>query len=308
MAGNCLGVSAATYPSELTGLPVDAALQNQRPVAIMVDNEKAALKHYGISQADIQYEMVNSTANNRITRSMYIVKDWNAIQKFGNIRSTRPTNLLVAPEFNAVVIHDGGPYYCDAYYPTVDHISGGFSRINNGKKPEYTEYVTTGQISQKMTASGISPAYKAGFNKPKFTFGNAVLSAGSAASSVSLPFPKTSSALKYNASKGSYDHYLYGAAHVDAGNNTTVSYKNVILQCVDMAQLDKNGYMIYNVIGGGKGYYITDGKAMPINWVKTSATDRTLYYYDDCSELVVNPGKTYVGLVPSDSWAKVAIK
>ena len=34
-----------------------------RPIAVMVDNEKVALKHFGTAEADIVYEMMNSTAN-----------------------------------------------------------------------------------------------------------------------------------------------------------------------------------------------------------------------------------------------------
>ena len=121
------------YRSELTNEWIDEALQNQRPVAIMVDNEKTALLHYGLTQADIVYEMMNSTANGEITRFMALVKDWNSITQFGSIRSVRPTNFMIAPEYNAVVVHDGGPFYIDPYLknPWVDHLSVGFARVNN---------------------------------------------------------------------------------------------------------------------------------------------------------------------------------
>ena len=58
---------------------------------------------------------MNSTANGRITRFMAIVKDWGKIEQFGSIRSARPTNFLLAAEWNAVVCHDGGPFYIDEY-------------------------------------------------------------------------------------------------------------------------------------------------------------------------------------------------
>ena len=64
------------YRSELTNEWIDESLQNQRPVAIMVDNEKTALPHYGLNDADIVYEMMNSTANGEITRFMALFKDW----------------------------------------------------------------------------------------------------------------------------------------------------------------------------------------------------------------------------------------
>lgn len=64
----------AAYVSELTGLPTSIALQTQRPVAVMIDNDTKALPHYGLSEADVVYEMMNSTANKRVTRLMAIYK------------------------------------------------------------------------------------------------------------------------------------------------------------------------------------------------------------------------------------------
>ena len=40
----------------------------------MVDNESIALPHYGLSQADVVYEMMNSTLNGRFTRFMVLVR------------------------------------------------------------------------------------------------------------------------------------------------------------------------------------------------------------------------------------------
>ena len=58
------------YRSELTNEWIDESLKNQRPIAAMVDNESTALPHYGLSDADVVYEVMNSTKNGRITRLM----------------------------------------------------------------------------------------------------------------------------------------------------------------------------------------------------------------------------------------------
>ena len=124
-------VPEGMYLSELTGEPISEELKTQRPIAAMVDNESIALPHYGTAEADIVYDIMNSTANDRITRMMVVVKDWNSIPQLGNIRSTRPTNVLMAAEYNAILCHDGGPYYINQYLaePWADHISGAFSRV-----------------------------------------------------------------------------------------------------------------------------------------------------------------------------------
>ena len=82
--------------NELTGELIDESLANQRPIAVMVDNESIALPHYGLTQADVVYEMMNSTENGRITRFMALVKDWETLEQFGSIRSARVTNCILA--------------------------------------------------------------------------------------------------------------------------------------------------------------------------------------------------------------------
>lgn len=67
------------YRSELTNELIDDSLKDQRPIAVMVDNESIALPHYGLSHADVVYEMMNSTLNGRITRSwrcLRIMRVW----------------------------------------------------------------------------------------------------------------------------------------------------------------------------------------------------------------------------------------
>ena len=146
----------AAYVSELTGLPTSIALQTQRPVAVMIDNDTKALPHYGLSEADVVYEMMNSTANKRVTRLMAIYKDWQNVGQIGNVRSTRPTNILLASEWNAILIHDGGPFYNNPYFKStgISHLSGGFSRVKNGKAQEFTEYVLKNDIAKQVTKSG----------------------------------------------------------------------------------------------------------------------------------------------------------
>ena len=67
-------VPEGMYLSEITGEPISEELKDQRPVAVMVDNEKTALPHFGTSEADVVYELMNSTQNDRITRLMCIMR------------------------------------------------------------------------------------------------------------------------------------------------------------------------------------------------------------------------------------------
>ena len=308
-------VPAATYTSELTGLPISTALASQRPVAVMIDNDTRALPHYGLAEADVVYEMMNSTANNRVTRLMALYKDWNKVGQIGNIRSTRPTNILLASEWNALLVHDGGPFYNNPYFKStgISHLSGGFSRVKNGKATEFTEYALGTDISRKAASAKISASYSStdaqAAAQSHWKYGTVDMSAyGLPGTLAKLDcFKLTKPSLHYNASTGMYDYYESRVLMKDGEDKQAVAFKNVIIQDCSFHQYDKNGYLIYNVIGEGFGYYLTGGKMIPITWRKASETGATKYYDATGQEITLNPGKTYIAICPSDDWKSVTI-
>ncbi len=314
-------VPEGMYRSELTNELLDISLINQRPIAALVDNEYTALPHYGLSEADIVYEMMNSTLNNRITRFMVLVKDWESIERLGSIRSVRPTNCLLAAGWNAILCHDGGPFYVDDYLAQdySDNFSGTFSRIDNGKAREFTEYIVSGDLESNFANySGVSEEYTDTYVGPHFQFALPSTPVEFletdypiAASEVLLPFEHNSSMLEYNAESGLYEYSEYGEPHLDPGNdNAQLAFKNVIIQECTFSQLDENGYMVFNVLGNGNlGYYMTEGQAVPISWVKNTPEEPTVYYnFNTGEEITLNTGKTYIALVPSDDWNDLVVK
>ncbi len=318
------------YRSELTGEWIDEELKDQRPMAIMVDNESLAWDHYGVNQADIVFEMMNSTANGRITRLMCIIKDYENIELFGSIRSIRPTNFLAGGAFNAVYLHDGGPFYINDYLamPEYEHISGSFARVPNGKGSTYTEYVTgdtyknssTGKtyagLVEQLESNGIDRKYNQYYEGPSLNFSPdkidlSDVSGSMDAKTIVQPFPHTNSTLKYDEESGKYNLYCYDKLHVDAGDdNKPTEFENAIVLCCDHVQLDENGYMLYNFLTSTPkdGYYCTGGKAIPIGWINPTYTSPISFLNKDGSPLEINIGKSYISIVPEDSWDKLEME
>ncbi len=318
-----------SYRSELTNEWIDEDLKDQRPIAVMVDNEKTALPHYGLTEADVVYEIMNSTLNDRITRFMVLVKDWESITQLGSIRSVRPTNFMLAAEWNAVLCHDGGPFFIDTWVAKdyTNNFSGGFARFSNGKATEFTEYITYDKytnsnkgktydgLKQRFANSKYTTTYNQYYDGPHFQFAAdeqtfSDRSDADTATVVELPFPHNKSTLKYNESTGTYDYYEYGAAHLDPLHDSAqLTFKNVILQNTTFSELGE-GYLIYNAIDSGRdGYYITNGQAIEVTWTKSGESDITVYYDKKTGkEIELNTGKTYISLIPSDSWSDLVIK
>lgn len=336
------------YASELTGLPTPIEIKDQRPIAVMIDNESTALPHYEVAEADIVYELMNSTANDRVTRLMCIRKDWKSIKQMGSFRSTRPTNIPLAGEYNAILIHDGGPFYINDYIAKAycDHLSGGFCRFDNGKNWEFTEYVTAEPtqgktlnggtttydgLIQRIASANISPTYNSYAPKRDthfilrdygidMTLTEMGYTDVMTANDISIgTFKHTQSALKYNPETSTYDFYLYGNIQKDAEDGEVVSFNNVFLQCADFHQYDEHGYLVYMYMSTEldqnkyAGYYITNGEAIKVFWQRPIPDpyldyDITKFYDMDGNEIQINPGKTYIGMVPSDGWSTVSIK
>jgi hypothetical protein len=305
------------YRSELTNEWIDESLKDQRPIAVMVDNEKKALPHYGLTQADVVYEMMNSLLNGRITRFMALVKDWGSLEQFGSIRSARTTNFMIAPEWNAVVCHDGGPFYINPYLELsyVDNFSGTFSRVDNGKATEYTEYILAGDLEKNFESKGLDTTYNEYYPGAHYQFANekhpVELEGDSAIEAylVDFPFQHNETELHYDEDTQLYYYYEYGEAHLDPANdNAQLCFKNVLIQKCDYIQYDENGYMGFEVkVSDQEGYYVTNGNAIPVTWTKTSDTEPTRYYYEDGTEITINTGKTYIAFVPSDDWDDLVI-
>lgn len=307
-----------TYFSETTGLPIATSLKNQRPIAVMVDCEYIALPHSGIAEADIVYDMVNNEYNDRITRFMAVYKDYDNIALIGNIRSARTTNVWLAGEWNAILVHDGQAFYAEDYLAedyAAQNLSGGFTRINNGKPTEFTEFIVPGEVSQRIQEAGFDKNYNSyqqtgdHFNYVKYTT-TLDTSALYDATSVQEPFPHNGTTLAYNVDTKSYDLSMFGSLHTDEEDGQVLSFTNVLLLNSSMVQYPSGGYVYYEILGTtGSGYYLTNGKRQSITWKKgPNETDITHYFDANGNELQMNRGKTYISYVPSDAWEELAIQ
>ena len=109
--------------STLTNEWIEGDLKDARPISIMVPNDSSALPHYNLSKADILYEC---PVEGNITRSMAVIKDWENLDRIGNVRSCRDYFVYWAFEWDSIYLHFGGPYYINEIIERkdTDHITG----------------------------------------------------------------------------------------------------------------------------------------------------------------------------------------
>lgn len=93
----------------------------------------------------------------------------------------------------------------------MDDFNGGFSRVNNGKSREYTEYIVSGDLDKKFASTGASKEYNKYYTENHFKFAkeDTDIADGTSAVTVDIPFPHNGSYLTYDESEKVYKYFEY---------------------------------------------------------------------------------------------------
>jgi len=109
--------------SRLTNEWVDVAVADTRPIAVMIPNEANAIPHYSLSKASVVYE---ANVEGRMSRMMAVFEYWKNLEKIGNVRSLRTYYMYWAFEWDAFIVHFGGPFFINDLIaaPNTEYIDG----------------------------------------------------------------------------------------------------------------------------------------------------------------------------------------
>ncbi|MCM1498630.1 MAG: DUF3048 domain-containing protein [Clostridium sp.] len=302
--------------NELTG-EWSADFVSKRPVAVMINNLKEALPSSSTKKADIIYECM---VEGGITRIMPIFSDYEALEKIGSVRSARHYYINIANEYDAIYVHYGQSKPAKEILDkkVINNINGltydaGFYRDNNRVAP-HNAYTTGERIVQGIDDFGYSADYEDTHEKVlSFQEEDTDLENGTAAETIHVNFSNYSKPyFIYNADTKLYDRYEYDAPQVDDQedeNNNVLTFKNVIIQVSSYECINpENDLQELTQVGDGQGYYCTNGKSVPITWKKEAKGAKTKYYLEDGSELLLNPGKTWISIIGSGENAGVAFE
>lgn len=305
--------------SPLSGEACSEEIATTRPVAVMINNIKESLPQVGISEADIVYEVL---AEGGITRLLCVYNDYKNIPEIGSIRSARDYFIDLADAHDAIYVHAGSSTYgtktlkerktenIDGFY------MGNFTRSPQrvGKMAwEHTLVISgenlTKNIQKKGYRTTIEKAQPLKFHTRDVTH---VLNE---ATHVEIPFQMSEKATPYAVSFFDYDEDTalynkghFGQAHVDGDDGSTLAFKNVlVLECEHSAiPGDKLGCISVDFTGTGTGKYFSKGHVIDIVWTKNSRTETySLFESNGEKPLKINPGKTYIGIVPTGTTVTV---
>ena len=296
----------------LAGRPVETAgdaPSARRPIAVMIDNNSAALPQTGLNRADI---VIEALVEGGITRFLAVFHSQEAA-RIGPVRSARTPFLHWALEYDALFAHVGSseqPGNADAArqigewgvadldYQGARPVANTFAR-DSAREAPHNVYTSTANLRRGAEARGYNRA-------PLFQPWSFELKAP--ASSIVRP-PATRLTVGFgvlspftvgwtwDASARSYRRSEYGAPHVDAAMNEQLSASNVVVQYARSYVADGVGHVLIDSIGQGRAQIFMDGVVTEAIWRKADNASRTRFYSQTGLEIGFRPGATWIEVV-----------
>lgn len=304
--------------SLLTNEWVDGDVAAARPIAVVIPNDINAVPHYSLSQASVIYE---ANVEGRMTRMMALYEDWEGLEKIGNVRSTRTYYMYWAFEWDAFIVHFGGPFFINDLVAeeSTQHVDGNlnldsaaFFRDTTRATVYNNAYATGSGLADIISRKGYPLEYRGLTDDSHFRFAdeeepNSLDQYNEEAKSatyidMSGCYPLTRCYFEYNEEDGLYyrSQHLSGGTdgpHLDEVNGEQLTFKNILVQYIKYEELG-NGYMAFQCHDTTMdGWFFTNGKGIHVNWAKTSDYGATRYYDDYGNEVALNTGKTMICIV-----------
>lgn len=283
----------------------------ERPYALSVDNTPEAVQvQTGLNRAYLVYEL---PTEGRTSRLLAFFKNVDDDLTVGAIRSARHYFLDYCFESDAIFVHFGWSHYAeDAVNETgIDHINGLYDAPFWRENPEnigndHTAFTSLSQDKEFSEQAGFATEAENASDTILLDYDPADIDLSGqdgsmTAESVDIPYGAGHETLfTYNEANGEYDRIVNGTANTDYRTGEQFTAKNIIVQKVTHEMTDDNYYWNIGNIGSGEGYFITNGKAVPITWSKEDQRAKTQYQYLDGTPITVSDGRTYIEVQPTD--------
>ncbi len=296
--------------SYLTGEMKDVSQANRRPIAVMMENDKAGLPQYGINRAGVVYE---APVEGDMNRFMALIEEYDDLERIGSVRSCRTYYTYFAKEFDAVYVHYGQSTFAKPYLKNVDNINGlegigttAFYRSSDKKSP-HNAYTSADRIHESIEKLGYRTGYDESYEGHfQFALGDEeIVPDGEPAYKVVPGYPFNNPWFEYQENEGVYHRFQYGDRHY--GDEGQIAVKNIIFQYVEWGHYASTPYLNINLHTGHEGYYFTNGRCQKITWEKNGEFGVTRYYDLDGNEITLNKGKTWICIIGTDRYNKAEI-
>ena len=284
----------------------------KRPVAVMVNNVQKAMPQYGVSQADLIFEI---PVEGDATRFMALYGDYTKVPQVCPIRSCRYYFPALSQGFDAFYVNWGIDDTIADYLQALDldqiegitNTGGLFGRdqekLGQGYAVEHTGFFDGTRLVSYIESKGLRTDLKEEKKGAAFLFNGMdeqLKPEGSDCTKVDVQFGAQSSTFTYDAEKKVYLKQINGTPQTDAKTGEQLAFTNVLVLETEISVRDEVGHKQIDWDGGAnaKGYYISNGGVQEIRWSKDENNEESYLRFFDLSgkEIKINRGKSYIAL------------
>ena len=275
----------------------------QNAVMAVIENSKQARPQSGLNSAPIVYEYL---VEGGITR--FLALYWYEIpNKIGPIRSARPYLIKTSNSYKSILLHAGASpagfnILQNNDIKHIDQIYNGnyFWRGSEKKIPHnlFTGYFKISDYLNNRTGQ----EYQSRFEFKDLSFINIEKIE---AEKIKIDYWGNYEVnYEYDIKNNVYKRYLndFETPHLNQ-NNEQITVKNILVKFVETKSKDDQGRLEMKINGTGKAYYFIDGEFIEGKWKKEEG-EWTVFYNNENKEVKLNPGKTWIQVVPTSSEIK----
>ena len=310
-----------------------------RPVMVSTDNVGEAIPQYGISLADIVYEVPVEGSQSRL-EAIYYSK---LPEVAGPTRSVRPYIVDLAREYDAILTHDGWSPQARKYLsegkvadiPAQKYSC--FHRISEKPAPHNEQadmdkvmkiaeeqgyldeevqipqfsFFTEGELA---VATGTEDEYTAKYEekakslleKPnqEYTIPSLegiTVDLGNECKTIEVGYANCKSKYTWDAEKGLYTRDVNGSKYKDLNNDKQIKMANVIVYKVSSKSFDHKGRLEIDMTKGGDAWVFTLGHVKKCKWSKEDLDSPTKFLDEEGNEIKLTPGKTWINIIDQAS-------
>lgn len=281
----------------------DTGIVNQRPVAVMLYNQKAAWPQWGIADMEILIE-ANTEGQNTWLMALYDGAD--AVEKVGPVGQGRDLFLQMVMPLQAIPMFIGSDVYASNLlnyysYQPLDGFYTGTSAydLDSERAKIYLEQYSW-YAHKELIPSALEQYGQTIEGQPysffQFAQGNAPQNNQGYELDITYGTERTAR-LVYQPVDQRY-YLLDGDMNQTDANrpeDNQVRFTNVILLMARSGYKD-NGVTREYDLSGGQGLYLSAGGYQVISWEKGTAEQPLKLYDQNGDSLKVEPGRTYLGI------------
>jgi hypothetical protein len=294
-------------PAALSGVIVDRKLAERLPLAVMIDDARAARPQSGFNAAALVYQ---SPADGYETRYMMVFQEGDT-PSIGPVRSARFFLVQWASEVEAALAHYGGDQrsrtyikYHPKFFTDVDALGRGrkaYHRIQSRKAP-HNGYTSTKELRKVALKLGGPKTMDTDIFRRPFRDPSAVADRGAAGAWMRIPYWTNTISYRYHRASNQYRRSVDGKAQIDPADGKRVTATNVVVLFqkfrIDTKVEPGHARPVVTTLGKGKALVYQEGRLIKGTWRKVNDTGPTRLFDADGKEIELVRGRTFFQVVP----------